>query len=83
MDLFIEKALIFNGVGNPPFEANIGIKKDKIVYIGREKYSARRVIKANGLILTQVLLIPTHTRILQLLQTLKQRERLLRVSLLK
>lgn len=52
MDLFIEKALIFNGAGNPPFEANIGIKKDKIVYIGREKYSARRVIKANGLILT-------------------------------
>ncbi|MGB9821832.1 MULTISPECIES: N-acyl-D-amino-acid deacylase family protein [Thermodesulfovibrio] len=52
MDLFIEKALIFNGLGSPAFEANIGIKKDRIVYIGKEKYSARETINAKGLILS-------------------------------
>lgn len=52
MDLFIEKALIFNGLGSPAFEANIGIKKGIIVYIGKEKYSARKTIKAKELILS-------------------------------
>ncbi|MCS7214750.1 MAG: D-aminoacylase [Thermodesulfovibrio sp.] len=52
MDLFIEKALIFDGLGNPPFKANLGIKGDRIVYIGEEKFHAEKVIDAKELILT-------------------------------
>jgi len=52
MNLFIENALIFNGLGSSPFKANVGIKEDRIIYIGKEKYSARRTIKAKELVLT-------------------------------
>ncbi len=52
MDLFIKNALIFDGLGNAPFKANIGIKKDKIVYIGKEKFRAKTNINANELVLT-------------------------------
>lgn len=52
MDLFIENAIIFDGLGNSPFQANIGIKKDKIIYIGKEKFRATKNINAKELILT-------------------------------
>lgn len=52
MNLFIENASILDGTGKDFFKANIGIKDNKIVYIGKEKFTAERIINANGLILT-------------------------------
>lgn len=52
MDLFIENAFIFDGLGNSPFKANIGIQKDKIIYIGKEKFRATKKINAKELVLT-------------------------------
>lgn len=52
MDLFIKNSTIIDGTGNPPFIANIGIKKDRIVYIGRDTFSAKRTINAKECILT-------------------------------
>jgi len=52
MNLFIENASILDGTGKDFFKANIGIKDDKIVYIGKEKFLAERIVNANGLILT-------------------------------
>lgn len=52
MNLFIKNCTVFDGTGNPPFIGNIGIKKDKIVYIGRDTFPAKRIIDAKGCILT-------------------------------
>ncbi|MCX7724759.1 MAG: D-aminoacylase [Thermodesulfovibrio sp.] len=52
MDLLIKNALIFDGLGNSPFKANLGIKGDKIVYIGKENFSANKIIEAKELVLT-------------------------------
>lgn len=52
MDLFIKNSTIYDGTGNPPFVANIGIKKDRIVYIGRDTFSAKRTINAKNYVLT-------------------------------
>jgi len=51
MDLLIKNSTIFDGKGNPPFTANIGIKKDRIIYIGRDTFSARRIIDAKEYVL--------------------------------
>lgn len=52
MDLFIKNASVIDGTGNPIFKANIGIKEDKIVYIGKESFSAKKIIEAHNYILT-------------------------------
>lgn len=52
MDLFIENASVIDGTGNPLFKANVGIKDDKIIYIGKEKFPSRRTINAKEFILT-------------------------------
>jgi N-acyl-D-amino-acid deacylase len=52
MDIFIKNATIVNGIGKSIFKANIGIKEDKIVYIGKENFSSKITINANELILT-------------------------------
>ena len=52
MDLFIKNASIINGSGTGIFRANVGIKEDKIIYIGKENFPSKITINANELILT-------------------------------
>lgn len=48
-DLIIRNALIYNGSGEAPFSADIGIKKDKIFKIGDlKKESATNIVDAAG-----------------------------------
>ena len=54
VDLLIKGGTVFDGTGEEPFEADIGITKDKIVFIKRQNtehrtQSAERVINADGL----------------------------------
>lgn len=51
MDLFIKNASLIDGTAKPVRKANVGIKENKIVYIGKENFSAKRIIKANNYIL--------------------------------
>lgn len=52
MDLFIKNASVIDGSGKKIFKSNVGIDKGKIVYIGRENFSAKRIIDAKELLLT-------------------------------
>ncbi len=52
MDLFIKNASLIDGTGKPLRKANVGIKKNKIIYIGKENFSAQRIIDASNYILT-------------------------------
>ncbi len=52
MDLFIKNALIIDGTGKSPFKANIAIKGERIIYVGKEIFSAKREIDAKEFILT-------------------------------
>lgn len=52
MDILIKNALIFDGTGKSPLKANVGVKDSKIVYIGKESFSASRIIRADNLVLT-------------------------------
>ncbi|MCX8034268.1 MAG: D-aminoacylase [Thermodesulfovibrio sp.] len=52
MDLLIKNASVIDGTGRPLFKANIGIKDNKISYIGKEIFSAKRIIEANQYILS-------------------------------
>jgi len=52
MKLFIKNATIVDGTGKHPFKANIGIKDEKIVYIGKEVFPAKENIDAKELMLT-------------------------------
>lgn len=51
MDILIKNAVIFDGKGNPPFKANLAIKKEKIVYIGKQTFSAKKIIDIKELFL--------------------------------
>ncbi len=52
MELFIKDALLIDGTGKPSFQSNIGIEGEKIIYIGKETFAAKRVIEAKELIVT-------------------------------
>lgn len=51
MDLFIRNASLIDGSAKQIRKANVGIKENKIVYIGKENFSAQRVIEANNYII--------------------------------
>jgi len=48
MDLAIVNALVIDGTGNPGFRGTVGIKKDKIEYVGSLVPKAKKVIDAKG-----------------------------------
>ncbi len=48
-DYAIKNGLIFDGSGSEPIEANIGIKGDRISYIGADKITAKELIDAKGM----------------------------------
>lgn len=48
-DLLIKGGLVYNGTGSPPEPAEIGIKGDKINFIGKSGAEAATVINAKGL----------------------------------
>jgi len=50
-DYFIKNGLVFDGSGSEPVETNIGVKDDRIVYIGNECFSAKEIFDAKGLII--------------------------------
>ena len=52
-DLAIVNGTVIDGTGSPPLEADIGIVKDMIVYLGtNRKIDAAEVIDAEGLFVT-------------------------------
>jgi N-acyl-D-aspartate/D-glutamate deacylase len=65
LDLLIKGGLVYDGSGGRPFVADIGIRADRIVFIGKaEKLKLRpaRVIDARGLIVAPGFIDPhTHT----------------------
>ncbi len=52
IDYLIKNGLIFEGSGSNPVEANIGIKGDRIAYIGNDEIPALNVIEAKGLVVS-------------------------------
>lgn len=48
-DYLIKNGLIFDGSGSEPIETNIGIKGDRISYIGTDEIAAKEVIDAKGM----------------------------------
>ncbi|MBE0427378.1 MAG: D-aminoacylase [Nitrospirae bacterium] len=53
VNILIKNGLIFDGTGSEPFEADIGIKKDRIAFIKKKTdVFADRVIEARGLAVT-------------------------------
>src|SRR5688572_12803468 len=49
-DVLIQNGNLYDGSGNPPMRADVGIKGDRIEAIGKlERESARTVIEASGL----------------------------------
>lgn len=51
-DIVIKSGTIYDGTLKDPYIADIGIKKDKIVAIGNLEDPAKKIIDANGLIVT-------------------------------
>ena len=51
-DIVIKSGTIYDGTLKDPYIADIGIKKDKIVAIGNLAGPAKKIIDANGLIVT-------------------------------
>lgn len=50
LDYLIRNSAIIDGTGNGPFEANLGIEADTIVFLGNESPHAKHEINAKGLI---------------------------------
>lgn len=51
LDIIIANGLIADGSGRPLFKSNIGIKQDRIVWLGNEQSrEARQIIDASGLV---------------------------------
>ena len=48
-DLEIRNALVYDGSGKKPYYSNVTVTAGKIVYIGEEKHSAKRIVDAQGL----------------------------------
>lgn len=51
LDCFIKNGLVFDGSGSGPVHADIGIKDDRIAYIGNEGLPAGKIFDAKGLII--------------------------------
>ena len=51
-DLVIKNGIIYDGTGEAPFEADVGIKDSKIKTIGKIKEPAKKEIEAGGRIVT-------------------------------
>ena len=51
-DIEIRNALVYDGTDKDAYYANVTINKDKIVYVGDETHSAKRVVNAEGLALS-------------------------------
>ncbi|MBI5213052.1 MAG: amidohydrolase family protein, partial [Nitrospirae bacterium] len=51
LDYFIKNGLVFDGSGSEPVETNIGIKGDRIAYIGTDELPAGEIIDTKGLII--------------------------------
>ncbi len=49
LDYLIKNGLVYDGSGSEPIETNIGIKDDRIAYIGTDEPPAGEIINANGL----------------------------------
>lgn len=47
-DLIIKNGLIYDGTGSPPYQADIGIRGDRIAQIGKINAEASKVIDAEG-----------------------------------
>lgn len=60
MDYIIINSLIIDGSGKDPAEANIGIKGDRISFVGKAQVDAKEVIDARSLIVSPGF-IDTHT----------------------
>ncbi|MCL4456570.1 MAG: D-aminoacylase [Nitrospirae bacterium] len=52
LDCFIKNGLVYNGSGSGPVETNIGIKDERIAYIGNDEVPAGTVIDAKGLVVS-------------------------------
>ncbi len=52
LDVIIKNAYIIDGTGGPKFEADIGIKGEKIVEIGKLEPQAAEIIDAKGLVVS-------------------------------
>jgi N-acyl-D-amino-acid deacylase len=53
VNILIKNGLIFDGTGSEPFEADIGIKEDRIIFIkNKADVFADKVIEARGLVVT-------------------------------
>ncbi len=66
IDTIFENATIYDGSGNEPYQADLGISQDKIESIGQlQQVEGARRIETKGWLLHQGSLICTHTPILQ------------------
>src|SRR5579862_454624 len=65
VDLLIKGGSVVDGSGSAPFKADVGIKADRIAFIGdsaKSRLSAARVIDASGLVVAPGFIDPhTHT----------------------
>ncbi len=63
LDLLVSGALVFDGSGGPPYQADVGIRGKYIISIGKlRNVPARRVIEAGGLCLSPGFIdVHTHT----------------------
>lgn len=53
LDLMIRNGLVFDGLGNPPRQLDVGIRGDRTVWMGRGgEHSARQILQADGLFVT-------------------------------
>lgn len=51
LDFLIENATVYDGTGKKYFEANVGVEKNQIVFVGSQKEKAKNYIQANHFIL--------------------------------
>jgi len=51
-DILIQNGHVIDGTGGPWMQANVAIKGDKIIYVGRAPVTAKRVIDATGKIVS-------------------------------
>jgi N-acyl-D-amino-acid deacylase len=52
IDLLIKNGLVFDGTGSEPFEADIGISGDRVVFINRGSRVKGQIIDARGLVVS-------------------------------
>jgi len=53
LDLMIRNGFVFDGLGNPPRRLDVGIRGDRIAWLGQGgEHTARRTLQADGLFVT-------------------------------